>query len=226
MFNLVKSSMRKTKVVGFSIPPELYKKFESTLKTTYKTKSELFRHMLNSYLELSETIGENKDTNAPNIDESDLAKILKLYWNMRSASNKQIILLCLGIIEYDGKILIGARRGKDKWIDNLTWVFPGGRIESLDFESEMRREIYEETGLNVSIENLISSRIHPDSGQKPVQIVTFYFHCKSNTADFIDKESSNLSKLKWIKPSDVFKYFTGSTSDEVTRFLFTIDQAL
>ena len=157
------------------------------------------------------------------IKEKSLATILKAYWELKSKTATKTIIIGLGIItNSQGKVLIGARKNKDPWVKNLTWVFPGGKIESLDFEKEVARKVKEETGLIVVARNLIAARVRPDSGFKPVQIVALYFHCEP-LARKRPEPGGDLAKLKWVKPTEVFKYFTTSTCDEVTKFLVTIE---
>lgn len=213
---------RKTKVIGFSIPPELNKKFEAIREKKHKTKSEFFREILDIYFKTIDTSTSPDDKFT--IEEADLAKILQSYWNLRASRKSKIIIIGLGIIVKDDKVLIGARKEKDKWVENLSWVFPGGKMESLNFEKEIKKEIKEETGIKVKIENLVAARIHPDSGFKPVQVVALYFHC-SPTLDQPEAPGGDLSKLKWVNPTEVFKYFTTSTCDEVTKFLTTLEKS-
>jgi len=220
--------MRKTKIIGFSVPPEIYHKLEQVIRKKHKTKSEFFREMIEVYFQNSNPSAKPQATTKNNrlrIKEENLATILKAYWELKSKTATKTIIIGLGIItNSQGKVLIGARKNKDPWVKNLTWVFPGGKIESLDFEKEVAREVKEETGLTVVARNLIAARVHPDSGFKPVQIVALYFHCESLSRKR-PKPSGDLAKLKWVKPTEVFKYFTTSTCDEVTKFLVTIEKA-
>ena len=211
--------MRKTKVIGFSIPPEIYSQFEAVLKGRHKTKSEFFREVLDLYFQ--NTV--NGPRNCPRIEEKDIAHMLKRYWEFRSASDLNVVVVGLGIIVKDGKVLIGARNKKDPWVDNLSWVFPGGQMHTLNFNEEIKKNIKKETGLEVNVKALVTSRIHPDSGFKNVQIVALYFYCEP-VSKKEEKSGKNLSKLKWVKPSDVFKFFTTSVSDEVTKFLIMIEK--
>jgi len=210
--------MRKTKIIGFSIPPETYSKFESVLKIRHKTKSEFFREILDIYFDGAKLGGKKEP-----VPESDLAHLLRKYWEYRSAAEANVIVAGLGIIAKDGKVLIGQRKIKDQWVENLTWVFPGGKMQTLHFNDELKESIKKETGLDVEIKSLVASRIHPDSGFKNVQIVALYFYCAPRLGQ---KEfpGGGLKKLKWVKPTDVFKYFTTSVADEVTRFLMTIER--
>ncbi|MBI4279461.1 MAG: CopG family transcriptional regulator [Armatimonadetes bacterium] len=46
--------MRKTRVVGFSVPPEIARAMEKTARAEHKTKSELLRDMWEAYQILRE----------------------------------------------------------------------------------------------------------------------------------------------------------------------------
>jgi ADP-ribose pyrophosphatase YjhB (NUDIX family) len=198
----------------------LHHKVESLIKAKYKTRSEFFREIINLYFRTVKTASEPLG-----LEESDLAKVLKCYWHFKSQTDLKIIIIALGIIvNNQGKVLIGARKQRDPWVENLSWVFPGGQIESLDFEKELKKDVKKETGLKIKVNSLVASRIHPDSGFKPVQIVALYFYCEpvSNSQKVIP--GGDLSKLLWVKPTKVFKYFTTSVCDDVTKFLTAFER--
>lgn len=206
---------RKSKIIGLSLPPEINNQVEEHLKKTHKTRSEFFREMINVHF---------MSKHAHDISENDLASLLKGYWDVRSSIGMEVVQIVLSIItDEKGKVLIGARKHKDKWVENLSWVFPGGKLKSLEIEDEVKRSVKEETGLNVNVKQLVAARVHPDSGFKNVQIVALYFHC-SVGKEKETKVGGSLNKLKWVKPLDVFKYFSTSTCDEVTKFLTMIEK--
>lgn len=158
--------------------------------------------------------------------EIDLAKALRGYWNLKSRQDLKVLVIGLAIIcDKQGKVLIGSRKEKDQWVENLSWVFPGGKMGFLDFEKSLKQDVKKETGLNIKVNDLIAARIHPDSGLKPVQIVALYFHCQPLKEKPIAKPGGDLSKLQWVKPTDVFKHFTTSVCDEVTRFLTILEKS-
>jgi ADP-ribose pyrophosphatase YjhB (NUDIX family) len=205
---------RKTKIVGFSLPPQINNEVEEYLKKTHKTRSEFFREMIYSFF--------SGNTNIPT--EKDLAIILKSYWDLKSSTKLEVIPIVLAIItDPDGNVVIGGRKEKDKWVENLSWVFPGGRLKSLDMEEEVKNIAKEETGLDVEVKQLVASRIHPDSGFKDIQIVALYFHCTVKNIKNT-RPGGSLDCLEWVKPLKVFKYFTTSTCDEVTKFLTMIQK--
>jgi 8-oxo-dGTP pyrophosphatase MutT (NUDIX family)/predicted DNA-binding protein len=216
---------RKTRVVGFSIPPEIDNKLEKFIKSKHKTRSEFIREMIDVYFNSVSSKVSARLEPSLELTENDLAKVLKSYWLLRSQAPLKVITIGLAIIvNKEGKVLIGARKAKDKWVDNLTWVFPGGNLDSLDFSRAVEREVKEETGLSVKVNSLVASRIHPDSGFKSLQINALYFYCSPVDEKKI-RPGGDLKSLKWVEPTDVFKYFTTSTCDEVTKFLTTLQKA-
>jgi 8-oxo-dGTP pyrophosphatase MutT (NUDIX family)/predicted DNA-binding protein len=216
---------RKTRVVGFSIPPEIDNKLERFIKSKHKTRSEFIREMIDVYFNSINTKSEAPSEPKMELTEGDLAKVLKSYWLLRSQAPLKVITIGLAIIvNKDNNVLIGARKAKDKWVDNLTWVFPGGNLDSLDFSKDVQNEVKQETGLEVKVNSLVASRLHPDSGFKSLQINALYFYC-SPISDKKLRPGGDLKSLKWVKPTDVFKYFTTSTCDEVTKFLTTIQKS-
>lgn len=217
---------RKTRVVGFSLPPEIDDKLERFIRTKHKTRSEFIREMIDVYFA---SLGGVRDAPvaASDVDlsEKDLAKVLRSYWDLRSQLHLKVLTIGLAIIvNEDGKVLIGVRKTKDKLVENLTWVFPGGNLETLDFGKGIAKEVKEETGLSVKVNSLVASRVHPDSGFKTFQINALYFYCTPVSEKRL-KAGGDLRQLKWVFPEDVFKYFTTSTCDEVTKFLATIQRS-
>ena len=214
-------------MVGFSLPPEIDDKLEKFIKSKHKTRSEFIREMIDVYFNsVKEPKGkQNEDDEGLTVSENDLAKVLKSYWLLKSQLPLKIITIGLAIIvNREGKVLIGARKAKDKWVENLTWVFPGGNLETLDFSRDVEAEVKQETGLDVKVNSLVGSRIHPDSGFKSLQINALYFYC-TPVNEKKPKVGGDLKSLKWVLPTDVFKYFTTSTCDEVTKFLTTIQKS-
>ena len=216
---------RKSRVVGFSIPPEIDNILEKFIKSKHKTRSEFIREMIDVYFNSINTKPDSHSETGVDLAERDLARILKSYWILKSEIPLKILTIGLAIVvNKEGKVLIGARKLKDKWVENLTWVFPGGNIDSLDFSKDVQNEVRQETGLEVKVNSLVASRVHPDSGFKSTQINALYFFCTPVKEKKL-KPGGDLKSLKWVFPTDVFKYFTTSTCDEVTKFLTTIQKA-
>jgi len=210
---------RKTKIMGFSLPPEIYQEIENLLKTSHKTKSEFMRQVIESYLSVAQKTLVQSPKNKLDIDQSDANKILKLYYQLIGNHQKDTIVVGLGIIIKEGKVLIGQRKEKDPYVKELTWVFPGGKFDSLNFEEELTAKIKEETWLSVYVNQLIHARLIPDSPEKKVKIIAIYYHCTPVSGK--ENAGGDLKKLSWVEPTKVFHYFTTSTADEVVSFLGT-----
>jgi 8-oxo-dGTP pyrophosphatase MutT (NUDIX family) len=203
--------------MGFSLPPETHHKIENLLKKTHKTRSEFMRQIIDTYLEVSQKTIQEAPRAEITISPSDINKILKFYFQIIGANKKEVLVIGLGIISKEGKVLIGQRKEKDPQVKELSWVFPGGRLKSLDLEAELKREVKEETGLNVYVNQLIHARLIPDSPEKKVKIVALYYHCTPVSGK--EKPAGDLKKLAWVPAMKVFHYFTTSTADEVVSFL-------
>lgn len=216
---------RKTKIVGFSLPPEIHDELEILLKKEHKTRSEFLRELIDSYSKSTEIVTTGY-TQTPGDTLPDLAKILRSFWQTRSTIPLKVIVVGLGIIvDKKGRVLIGSRTDKDPWVKNLSWVFPGGSVNSLDFETELKKKMLLETGLLVSVNSLVSTRIHPDAFFKKAQVIALYFHCSPANESQMTP-GNGLSELKWVWPTEVYKYFTNSVSDDVAKFLFSLEEGL
>jgi len=210
---------RKTRVTGFSLPPETYLKINNLLKKTHKTKSEFIRQAIDSFLEMTEKASK-PTLSEITLSSEDVNKILKLYYQLIASDKKESIVIGLGIIAKNGQVLIGQRREKDPFVKELSWVFPGGKFESLDFEKEVIATIKSETGFDVYINQLVHARLIPDSPGKKVKIIALYYHCTPVSGK--EEPGRDLKKLKWVPAMKIFHYFTTSTADEVVSFLGTL----
>lgn len=211
---------RKTKILGFSLPPETYDEIQNLLKITHKTKSEFMRQVIDSYINITQKTLKVSSENELEISNEDVNKVLKLYYQLVGGNKKDTIVIGLGIIAKEGKVLIGQRKGKDPFVKELTWVFPGGKFKSLDFAKELTDAVKEETGLDVYINQLVHARLIPDSPEKKVKIIALYYHCTPISGK--ETTGGDLKQLKWVEPMKIFHYFTTSTADEIVSFLGSI----
>lgn len=77
-----------------------------------------------------------------------------------------------GIIQRAGRVLITQRRAEDR--QPLKWEFPGGKIEVGETpEACLKRELYEELGIQVRVGALVAHHLHEDAhGQ--VDLMAFH----------------------------------------------------
>ena len=127
-------------------------------------------------------------------------------------------IVVIGLIVNDGQILIVKRTKQEDGKEGavLSWGFPGGKVEAGEtMEQAVIREVHEETGSQVSVEKLISKRVHPDF---PVRAFYFSCHLISDIPDAVNDLSTQ--EVRWVKPSDLATYFASDLDPIVSEFLF------
>jgi ADP-ribose pyrophosphatase YjhB (NUDIX family) len=110
------------------------------------------------------------------------------------------------------KILIG-RRESDPYIKELEWCFPGGRpAYKKELEDYLKLEIKKKTGLNVKVKNAIFAKTYPENRE----FLSIYYYCEAVGEG---KAGEKFVEIKWVKPSDVEKYFTTSLHPKLLDYL-------
>jgi len=127
---------------------------------------------------------------------------------------------CLGIVYKQGKILIGKRE-KDPYLPQLTWCFPGGRpTHKHSLSACLRMEIKKKTNLDVNVLDVIFTRTMPE---KP-ELLNLYYFCEVTDESPKQKVGKKIKELKWVKPTEVEKYFTTSIDPVVMSFLQALEK--
>jgi ADP-ribose pyrophosphatase YjhB (NUDIX family) len=211
----------RSQVTAFSLNRNINNLLKRYQNKFHKSRSELLREMISFYVESS----KKSPSTLPKgdyIDDSDVNKILKLYYQLISVSKpKTTLVIGVGIVNRKTKVVIGLRKAENKYVKNLHWTFPSGMLESLDFEKHIIKVVKEETGLSVRVVRLVHARLIPDSPQKTVRIVALYYHCKIISGT--PKPGGDFKEIKWVPASEVNRYFTTSVSDETMNFLGTLN---
>ncbi len=105
------------------------------------------------------------------------------------------VIVVAAIIRRNGKILI-TRRGSDVHLGGL-WEFPGGKVESGEsLQQALKREIFEEVGLNVDVLHEFFSVEH-SYPTKNVQL--HFFDCAIKAGE---PEAKQVADIKWISISE------------------------
>ena len=109
----------------------------------------------------------------------------------------------LGVIIKNGKILIGKKReGYHPMNLGGKWHVIGGKMEENETEEEaIRREVKEETGLEIEILERAGEKIIKNFEGISVKIVTFI--CKAREGE--PTAGSDLVEVKWVGMSDFLK---------------------
>ncbi|GEM_PF-261485 len=113
------------------------------------------------------------------------------------------------------RILIG-KRCFDRYVSDVSWTFIGGRAHYSDLEKSMKKIIFKKTGLKAKIEKIVYAKTYLEQRQ----IISIYFLTTYQTGE---PKSKDFTELKWIKPTDVVKYFTTSLHPKIMNFLKTLE---
>jgi 8-oxo-dGTP diphosphatase len=129
------------------------------------------------------------------------------------------VVIVLGIV-YDTltkKILIG-RRVRDPHIKELTWAFPGGKPEySEDLDEAVKREVKEETNLNVESLGTIFAKTYPEKKE----LLSIYYLCEVKSGK--EKAGDDFVELKWVKPEELEKYFKTSFHPKLKEYIMNLN---
>ncbi len=119
-----------------------------------------------------------------------------------------------------GKILIG-RRQNDKYLKKLSWCFPGGRpAYKKELEFYLKKEIEVKTGLKVKIKKIIFAKTYPEKRE----FLSIYYLCQVVSGK--QKAGEKFKELKWVRPSEVKKYFTTSLHPTLYIILKKLPKAM
>lgn len=121
----------------------------------------------------------------------------------------------LGIIfdPENKKVLIG-RRENDPHIKELTWCFPGGRPGyNEDLEEYLKLEVRKKTNLDIEAKKIIFAKTYPENRN----FLSIYYLCEAKPED--EKAGESFTEIKWVKLSEIKKYFTTSLHSTLENYL-------
>ena len=133
----------------------------------------------------------------------------------KTSDRRVFFPIVLGIIfnPKTKKILIG-KRPEDKDVPKLVWSFPGGRPEhNEELEESIKREVKEETGLNVESLGVIFAKTYPEKKD----LLAIYYLCE--IIDGKEKVGQDFLELKWVNPEELEKYFTTSFHPKLKEYI-------
>ena len=129
------------------------------------------------------------------------------------------MLNVLGIV-YNPKtkqLLIGKREN-DPYIKELSWIFPGGRPDyKEDLEFYLKHQIKIKTGLDVNVRKIVFAKTYPEKRE----FLSIYYLCDVIGGE--EKAGEKFVEIKWVKPTDVKKYFTTSLHPKLLEYLKTLE---
>ena len=129
-----------------------------------------------------------------------------------SKLSKKFRVVVNAITTYRGKILLGKKEEKEGHPISGEWHFPGGHIEEDEEPEEaVKREVKEETGLDVEVHQIVDVTSNPDS-DSPFQVI-YHLEADSDDVDVGD----DLEEVKWVDAGDVKEELDATYADRIKR---------
>ncbi len=105
--------------------------------------------------------------------------------------------------------LVQDESGKVLLCDSHKWpgfyTVPGGHVELGEtFEDALAREIQEEVGLKVKVEELLSVQqvIYPSEFWKKAHFIFFDYLCKAEGNQTVKVDSNEIQSTVWVRPQE------------------------
>ena len=124
------------------------------------------------------------------------------------------------VIKKENKYLL-VKQGKGEHHEGL-WAFPGGQVESNEtLDCAVKREVKEETSLDVSVENFLCAQIlkndcSTEFKQYPYVVILF-FNCKAVKGSALP--ASDVEKCIWVILEEMKNYKMRPTMYNVIKKL-------
>ncbi len=116
-------------------------------------------------------------------------------------TTERFVVGCGAVIVNSSGMILMVRQQKGYWGDK--WIFPGGKLELGEtLEAAARREITEETSLEVDLERQVGAYVSYDpqtSYEK--QVVLIYFLARYTTG--IATPGDGVTDTKWFTPEKI-----------------------
>lgn len=132
------------------------------------------------------------------------------------------------LITNRGDILIGKKEEQDGHPISGEWHILGGHLEHGEqIEEAVKREVEEETGLDVKIHQLVDVMTFSweDGDKDSVQIVV---HCEAEKRE--EEPQEDIEELKWVSPDEITEYVHTEEAERLenredqARFLEKLDK--
>ena len=126
--------------------------------------------------------------------------------------------LVVGILIRNGYILIGELKNRDMDIPRMTWFFPYKKIDEDESPRLKIKELVKEIGITSKISKYLFTVV-PSENSNIEQIFYEVEYLKG-----IAKPNDKFLKFIWVKPTQVFKYFTNMIDMRVSDYLKILER--
>lgn len=107
------------------------------------------------------------------------------------------------IVNDDGEVLL-TRRSIPPFLGE--WVMPGGKIDlGEQIVRALKREVLEEVGLSVEVQNLLDVFEHVTPGEEHYHFVILYYRCRPLSSEIIHNELE-VAEARWVPPEKLSNY--------------------
>lgn len=126
---------------------------------------------------------------------------------MKAPNTTKQITVFVGLVIHKGKLLMVQRHEPEMKEGHLKWEIPGGKVDFGETPEEaIRREIKEETGVEVKVKRLLPV-VHANNWEYPwgvQQTLLFAYECEF-VSQTVKKEDHHVEEVEWVKLTDVKK---------------------
>jgi 8-oxo-dGTP diphosphatase len=127
-------------------------------------------------------------------------------------STRDVTVVAAVIRDGKGRLLL-TRRPEDRHMGGL-WEFPGGKVSNGEKPCEaLVRELEEELGIEVAVENPLTFAVHEERG---LRILLLFYDARIVSGDPLGHEGQ---AVKWVPAADLPSYSTPPADAELVRRL-------
>jgi ADP-ribose pyrophosphatase YjhB (NUDIX family) len=117
------------------------------------------------------------------------------------------------LITHDGEVLIGQKEDEEGHPISGEWHILGGHLAVNEaVETAVKREVREETSLDVTVEDIVDVMTFQWGADGPKDSVQLLYHCHADSRDAEPRD--DLQAVQWVDPDDLSEFLC---AEEATR---------